>query len=85
VSEVVVNLCLYRVIQSSSTVLKEVVGEIIGTENVVLFTDSPLFPTYNVFALMALLFLFVDFYKIETVRFNTCKLSILIITLSTPF
>jgi hypothetical protein len=60
-------------------------GRSFGAENVVLFTDSPLFPTYNVFTLMALLFLFVDFYKIEIVRFNTRKLSISIITLSTPF
>jgi hypothetical protein len=48
---------LYRVIQSSSTILKEVVGKIIWSFKCNFFPGSPPFPSYEVFTLISLLLL----------------------------
>jgi hypothetical protein len=67
----------YRMIQSYSTIIMEVVGEVIWSENVnEVFAHSPPFPSYVFFIGVAFIIVTVDFYKVETIRFNIiCQLS----------
>jgi hypothetical protein len=55
---------LYRVIQSSSTILKEVAGEITWSRKckLIFLSDSPPFPNYDVFTLMSLLLLWLSIF-----------------------